>query len=236
MALRLSCQYVIEEEKPVFKKDRMKTILIRGYPNVREGDIIRVSKALEVSKEKWMVPSIENVSNGETANFGTGLTTYREVRFERPVTARVIRVHRGPDQTEMDVDEMTKEVFLSYSHLDKNIAGHVKQALEKNGFACFLAHEEIEVNAEWRGEIKAHLQSCDCLVPIITPNFLASPWANQETGYALGFRKAVVPFMIDGTQMEGLVEEKQGVGARSQSIGEAADLLAAAVKKALQRP
>ena len=44
----------------------MKSIVIQGPFTVKVGDVVSVTNAAEVTKEKWMVPSIENLTNGES--------------------------------------------------------------------------------------------------------------------------------------------------------------------------
>lgn len=60
------------------------------------------------------------------------------------------------------------------------------QALQSYGCACFVAHEDIEPNADWEEEIKRALSSMMFFVALQTDGFYQSVWTNQEVGYALG--------------------------------------------------
>lgn len=88
------------------------------------------------------------------------------------------------------------KIFLSYSDLDKEIAGQIKHALEDYGLEIFLAHEDIEPLAEWVNTIRAELEACDVFVPILTENFNKSYWTGQETGIAIAHNKLIVPLKV----------------------------------------
>ncbi len=75
--------------------------------------------------------------------------------------------------------------FLSYSTLDKKLAGSVKDGLALFGFEVFLAHEDLVPSDEWRSRIRDELARCDAFVPLISENFRSSEWTDQESGYAL---------------------------------------------------
>jgi hypothetical protein len=51
----------------------------------------------------------------------------------------------------------SKEIFVSYSNSDKDLAGKITSLLRANGFDTFLAHENIEISDVWRTEIERHL-------------------------------------------------------------------------------
>jgi hypothetical protein len=105
-----------------------------------------------------------------------------------------------------------KEAFLSYAHEDKVLAGKVKQILEANGVSAFLAHEDLEVSADWRAEILKHLDTSSALIAMVTDNFVKSVWTNQEVGIAIGKKLALLPLMFGGSgTMKGFMEMYQGV-------------------------
>ena len=116
------------------------------------------------------------------------------------------------------------EVFLSYNHDNRVLAGRVKQRLEKLGFAAFLAHEDIEVSEKWRSEILKHLDSCSGMLAIVTENFSKSAWTNQEVGFLMGRNKPIVSlaFGIPTKSLPGLLEELQAIPDVSEASLEAA--------------
>ena len=88
-------------------------------------------------------------------------------------------------------------VFLSYSSIDKKLAGEIKQHLESFNFEVFLAHEDIEPAIPWQEEIIRNLITCDVFIPIISENFKESRWTDQESGYALALDKLIIPIEVD---------------------------------------
>ena len=88
-------------------------------------------------------------------------------------------------------------IFISYSHIDKAIAGGLKEVLEQYGISCFLAHEDIEPSQEWESKIRDTLKTSDILIPILTENFPNSIWTNQEIGFALAYNKLIIPLKIN---------------------------------------
>ena len=105
-----------------------------------------------------------------------------------------------------------KEVFLSYNHVDKEIAAEVKAELQRAGFGSFLAHDDIEVSKIWRDEILKHLDSCSALMAIVTENFASSVWVNQEVGAVMAKGKPIVSLIFAGSQrLPGFLEMFQGI-------------------------
>ena len=88
------------------------------------------------------------------------------------------------------------KVFLSYSSLNKKLAGQLKYALEDYGLEVFLAHEDIEPSAEWVDTIINELKACDIFIPIITENFKESDWTDQEIGIAFAYNKVIIPIKL----------------------------------------
>jgi len=118
---------------------------------------------------------------------------------------------------------MVLEVFSSYHHEDRVLAGRIKEKLEATGFTAFLAHGDIEVAAEWRAEILKHLDSCLGLVAVVTEKFAVSPWTNQEVGIAIGKGKPIVSMIFCATNkvLPGFLESLQGIAASESKIEDA---------------
>ena len=70
--------------------------------------------------------------------------------------------------------------FLSYQTDDKAVAGAIKQLLDLLSAESFLAHEDIEVSAEWRLVIIQELMAADLFIPILSKNYYNSIWCKQE--------------------------------------------------------
>ncbi|HKN06442.1 MAG TPA: toll/interleukin-1 receptor domain-containing protein [Thermoplasmata archaeon] len=83
------------------------------------------------------------------------------------------------------VKDSSRLAFISHSHVDKDIAHDLKALLRPLGLNGFVAHDDIEPNAEWQQEILRNLRDCKGLIVVATDAARASPWVNQEIGAAV---------------------------------------------------
>ena len=100
--------------------------------------------------------------------------------------------------------------FVSYATEEKIWASHARKTLEALGLAPFLAHDDIEVSAEWQKRIAQELDEASVFVAILSRAFKFSNWCSQETGW-IASRKGVVviPLSIDGTTSYGFISHIQ---------------------------
>jgi TIR domain len=99
--------------------------------------------------------------------------------------------------------------FLSYQNADKAVAGSVKKILDRLNVEAFLAHENIEISAEWRLAIIQELMVTDLFVAILSKNYYDSIWCKQESGMAAYRGISIVPLSIDGSIPEGFISHVQ---------------------------
>jgi len=90
-----------------------------------------------------------------------------------------------------------QRIFISHLAASKKSAGALKTALEDYGFACFVAHDDIEPTQEWQDQIALALSTMDALVALLTTGFPESRWTDQEVGVAIGRRVPIVPLKKD---------------------------------------
>jgi hypothetical protein len=83
------------------------------------------------------------------------------------------------------IEDSSRLVFISHSHMNKDIAHDVKALLRPLGLNGFVAHDDIEPNAAWQLEILRNLRDCKGLIVVATDAARASPWVNQEIGAAV---------------------------------------------------
>lgn len=101
-------------------------------------------------------------------------------------------------------------LFLSHPSAVKKGAHAVKEALAEYQIAAFVAHDDIEPTREWQAEIESALRTMDALAGVLTPDFIASKWCDQEVGFALGRGKLVVPLRA-GADPHGFLGKHQGL-------------------------
>jgi hypothetical protein len=112
------------------------------------------------------------------------------------------------------------EFFLSYIHINKDLAGEVGRRYGELGHSAFRAHDDIEPDAEWVKEILSRLESCDALVAIVTVDLQKSTYANQEVGYVLGKGKPAIAFHIDG-DLPGFLKWRQAIPTTRETLKDA---------------
>lgn len=91
------------------------------------------------------------------------------------------------DNTNYIWGENNFRVFLSHKATYKEETAKLKKELEKYGISAFVAHNDIEPTREWQNEIERALFSMDAFVALVTEDFNASEWTNQEIGFSYAF-------------------------------------------------
>lgn len=113
-------------------------------------------------------------------------------------------------------------IFISHVHTSKLQAGGLHEALQRYGISAFVAHEDIDTSDEWREEILRALMSMDAFVAILSPDFNASKWTDQEVGVAVARDVLMIP--IDrGLTPYGFLAKYQALpskGLRARAVAE----------------
>jgi hypothetical protein len=99
--------------------------------------------------------------------------------------------------------------FLSYQTEDRHIAAQVCDLLSGFGVASFMAHEHIEVSADWQSEILQKLEAADLFVPLLSARYYSSVWCLQELGVACFRKITIIPLSIDGSIPQGFSRDIQ---------------------------
>jgi hypothetical protein len=88
-------------------------------------------------------------------------------------------------------------IFISYSNKNRTVAAEVKKELEAAHYECFMAHDDISAGADWHESIWTQLRTCDAFVGLVTSEFNASAFCQQEVGAALAMNKARLLVRMD---------------------------------------
>lgn len=102
-------------------------------------------------------------------------------------------------------------VFISHRNPHRAAAHHLAGALEEFGFSCFVAHETIPANEEWRRTIVNGLETMEVMLAFITDDFDGSVWTMQELGYALGRGIPVISLKLETRDPPGFISERQAL-------------------------
>jgi hypothetical protein len=116
-------------------------------------------------------------------------------------------------------------LFLSHISAHKVAVAKLKVELQLRGISAFVAHEDIAPSLEWQNEIELALRSMHALAALLTPDFHASNWTDQEIGVALGNDILVVPVRL-GADPYGFIGKVQGLSGSLDQPDKLATLLA----------
>jgi hypothetical protein len=109
------------------------------------------------------------------------------------------------------------KMFLSHKAEYKKQTADLKLLMERFGFTCFVAHEDIQPTKEWQDEIENALFSMDVLVALMTEDFHNSNWTDQEIGVAIGRGVLVIPVKM-GKDPYGFIGKYQALNGSWQNI------------------
>lgn len=75
-------------------------------------------------------------------------------------------------------------VFISYSHHDRDFVNQLTQGLEAEGITVW-SDRSIQPGSSWTEEIEKGLEQSPHILLIVSQESLNSPWINFEIGFAL---------------------------------------------------
>lgn len=115
-------------------------------------------------------------------------------------------------------------LFLSHLSIHKVAVAELKSELEAFGISAFIAHEDIRPSLEWQNEIELALRSMHALAALLTPEFHASDWTDQEIGFAWGRGVLVLPVRL-GIDPYGFIGKVQGLSGSLEQPSKLARLI-----------
>ena len=130
------------------------------------------------------------VNGDATAQLEWFRTVIADLESERATAQDLDRSKVGPWA------EGLIRVFVSHLSPHRDFAGSVSRELGKLSVHGFVAHDEIEITQEWEAALREALRTAHALVGLVHPGFGASPWAQQELGWALGRGIPVLMFRL----------------------------------------
>jgi hypothetical protein len=93
------------------------------------------------------------------------------------------------------------KVFISYSRKDTDFANRIEAALKACGFEVFIDRHEITALEEWWKRIETLIAQADTIVFVLSPDSLASKYAQKEISFATSLNKRFAPIVyrrVDG--------------------------------------
>jgi hypothetical protein len=105
----------------------------------------------------------------------------------------------------MKLRDYTKQVFLSHTRKEGQLAEAVTRLLESEGCSVWY-DREIRPGLEWETEIRKALENSDSMIAILSPHAYSSSWVREELKYALfeeRFNNKFLPVLIGEESIDG---------------------------------
>lgn len=97
------------------------------------------------------------------------------------------------------------DIFISYSHQDKQIATMVLSVLEQNGIKCWIDYRDAFPGNSFATSIVRAIKECKYFVLLLSTASGDSSHVLNEVNSAVKVGKTIIPFKIDDSEMsEGL--------------------------------
>jgi hypothetical protein len=91
---------------------------------------------------------------------------------------------------------LRRNLFISYTQEDGDVAASLASQLDDAGFSCFMADRSILIARQWEPAIKAALSEADAVLVLITPRSKQSLWVAAEAGAAWILEKPLIPVLM----------------------------------------
>lgn len=104
---------------------------------------------------------------------------------------------------------MSFKVFISHSTADMDLVDQLKRWLEVNGIEAYVAQIYPHPGISLADKVKSAIQNCDCFIALLTKDGARSEWVREEIGIAFAADRPVVPIVEIGTQVKGVLVDKE---------------------------
>ncbi|MCG3158859.1 MAG: hypothetical protein DKINENOH_05503 [bacterium] len=111
-------------------------------------------------------------------------------------------------------DLHSPKVFISHSWTDKPLVLELEEALRQAGAAVWVDHVGIRGGDSLPKRISDALEWCDTLLLIWSQAASESEWVALEWESAISLKKKIVPCLLDGTKLPGILANKAYINFR----------------------
>ena len=133
---------------------------------------------------------------------------------------------------------MEKQIFISYSSPDQDVAEKVRNLLEDRGIGCWMAPRDVLPGAIYAEEIIKAIKNTQALLLVCSRNIVESIHVRNEVERAFNYRKVIFPFRIEnvelGESFEYFLGSSHWMDAWSTPLEESVGRLAESIKTILK--
>ena len=87
--------------------------------------------------------------------------------------------------------------FLSYSTKNQGVADAIRDLLNKNNIATWMAPGDIPAGSKYAMVINQAIKDCSCFLLILSNDSQKSVWVAKETERAISYGKIIIPVQIE---------------------------------------
>jgi serine/threonine-protein kinase len=100
----------------------------------------------------------------------------------------------------------SRDLFISHSSEDAEVARALRGDLESAGYTCWMAPDDVVGTDTWTEQILAAIEGSKAMVVLISGSSNRSPHVSREVNLALGRGRPVLPVRIEDVAPEGSLE------------------------------
>lgn len=93
-------------------------------------------------------------------------------------------------------------IFISHSTADLSLVSTLSDWLRRCGISAYVAEVSPEYGEKLSQKVARAIDSCDCVIAILTQSGTKSQWVSWELGYARKAGKPIIPIVEKGTDVK----------------------------------
>lgn len=115
----------------------------------------------------------------------------------RKAAIQFLRTQRVSDEEHPSPTRIQRQVFLSYSPLDEELAHAISSKFKAEGISHLWVSHKLSTGEDWFQFVHRAIAESAEICLLVTPNSMNSKWAMVEIGAALGLGKRGVALLSD---------------------------------------
>lgn len=111
--------------------------------------------------------------------------------------------------------EKKYDVFISYSHADKELASSIHERLVSSGISCFFDVSSIKGRDYWIDDLTQAIKQSRVFLVLLSSKYDKSDWAKRELNFAIKgeskYNIAIFPYLIEESAKKEIEDSGTGL-------------------------
>ena len=123
-------------------------------------------------------------------------------------TIEYVMSQNGVIETGSDsgMDNMSHQVFISYSRHDSEILSQIRSILDTNGISYWIDTDGMHSRGSFKSVLVDAIRTSDAIIFLSSKNSNASEFVAKEISLAVSYKKMIIPLMLDNTPVTKSIE------------------------------